>query len=385
MRVGYVVSRFPHVTETFVLREFAAVDRVEGMSVELFSLFPAVSGTVHPAARPWLGRLFRPRPSNAARALAYWAGRSPAALLRVFCAVLWDYRRNPRVLVRALATVPVAAGIALEAERRNIDHLHAHFATYPALAAWIAHRLTHITFSITPHAHDLFIHHSGLTRRFRDAVFVVAISQYNRGYLTALAGPKLNAPVVRYGVDMERYPPRGSTAVVRSCDDSAPIAICVSSFRDYKGHRFLIHALALGRNSPLLGALTLQLVGDGPLRNEIERLVRELELDERVAFLGPQTEDRVAELIRASDVLIQPSIVAPSGDTEGLPNTLIEALAASVPAVATRVAGIPELVREGEQGGLLTQVTQRAFAMPWKGRSAILGARLAWPLPAGKW
>lgn len=346
MRIGYVVSRFPHVTETFILRELVAVDAEPGVSVELLSLFPARSQTVHDAARPWAGRLHRPGHAAALRAALAWTARRPVAVARILGAVVADHVREPRRLARALATVPLAMAHARTAQRLRLDHVHAHFATYPALTAWVIRRLTGIPYSVAPHAHDIFVSHAGLRRRFAQASFVTAISQYNRGYLAALSPAGTRLPIVRYGVDLDR-----PGFAERSLPREGPVAaVCVSSFAAYKGQEVLLEALRLGGAGT--DRLQLTFVGDGPLRPHVERLAARYGLEGRVRFLGSRPEDEVAALLGASDLLVQPSVVARDGDTEGLPNTLIEALAAGVPAVATTVAGVPELIREGETGRL---------------------------------
>jgi glycosyltransferase involved in cell wall biosynthesis len=341
VRVAYLVSRFPTVAETFVLREFSAV--AEEVELELHSLFPpAPEAVVHPAAVPWVARLRRPGAAEGLRALAYWLVRRPARTAGVVGAVVAGHARRPRVLVRALATVPLAAAHARRFRAERIDHIHAHFATYPTLAAWIAHRLTGTPYSFTPHAHDLFVHQSMLARKAADAAFVVAISEYNRRFLLEHAGaPAIH--IVHYGVDPDRFAFR-----VRPEGDGPPRIACVARLVPYKGHSILLRAVA-GAPPPLAGA-TLELVGDGELRESLEREAAQLGVQAR--FHGSVPEGAVAEVLDAVDAFALPSVIAPDGDMEGIPNALIEALAAGLPAVSTRQSGVPELIRDGETGYL---------------------------------
>src|SRR4051794_1614916 len=258
MRTAYLVSRFPVATETFILRELNAVEDALGSEVVLCSLFAPERPFVHPAAERWLARHRRPGALGALRGLAWALATRPGRLAGVVAEVVHGYARRPRRALRMLATVPVATRHARDLERLGVEHVHAHWATYPALAAWICRRLTGIPYSFTPHAHDIFIDRSNLRRLTGDARFVVAISEYNRAVLRPYAnGTPL--PVVRYGVDVGRYAFRP-----RRAPASGPVrALCVASFSEYKGHPVLFDALALG--GAALARVELDLVGRGPL------------------------------------------------------------------------------------------------------------------------
>jgi len=348
MVVAYVTSRFPEVTQTWMLRELNAVADDPEIDCELLSLFPPMkrTATVHPSAEPWMARLRRPRPAAGLRGLAWWLLRSPGRLLASMAMVLGAYARHPALLARALATVAIASAHARSIAREPVDHLHAHTATYPLLAAWVCHRLTGVPYSFTAHAHDLFMDQSFLRRRLTAAAFAVAISDFNRGFLAAYGGDRPTpVHVVRCGIDLSRYEFRG-----RAPEAGAAVrALSVGGLKDYKGHDVLLRALA-SEATPELRRVSLDLVGDGPLREHLGKLVTDLGLVERVRFHGALPEPNVTELLERAELFVLPSLIAPSGNMEGLPVVLMEALAAGVPVVATRVSAIPELIRDGETG-----------------------------------
>lgn len=345
LRVGYVVSRFPSLTETFVLRELETVAADPRVDVALMSLFPPLDATVHPAAEAWIARRLRPSARQVLAAAGWWALRRPGRSAAILGRTVRDHGRRPRVLAKALATSLVATALARHVERERIDHLHAHFAAMPAHAAWTVARLTGVSYSVTAHAHDVFIHRLGLRTRLRAAAFVVAISDFHRELLIALGADPRRTPTIRMGIDVDAYAyrPRERTP------DVSPRVVMVSSFREYKGHRFLIEALA---TDPALADVTVELVGTGELEPAVRAQATAAGLGDRVRFAGPQPEAAVRERLAAADVLVQPSIVARNGDTEGLPTTLVEAAACGVTLVATRVAGVPDLVRDGVTGML---------------------------------
>jgi colanic acid/amylovoran biosynthesis glycosyltransferase len=345
LRVAYLVSRFPHVSETFIARELDAVSVRPGIELELLTLFPPAEFTVHPRARRWLSRLRRPRAGEAAAGIAWWVRRRPARLAASVALVISGYVRRPALLARALATLPIAAAHARGVQRRGVDHVHAHYATYPLLAAWFCHRLTGVPYSVTVHAHDIFVDRSFLKRRLADAAFIAAISEYNRRSLarddSSGATP---VHVVRCGIEPEAYRFRR-----RAPAPGGPVrALCVASLQEYKGHRVLLEALAgAGRR---LARIQLDLVGSGPLRADLEEFARKLGLQSRVCFHGSLSESTVTEMLGTADLFVLPSVVARNGQMEGLPVALMEALAAGAPVVATRLSGIPEIVRDGETG-----------------------------------
>lgn len=344
MRVAYVVSRFPHVSETFIVRELDAVSAA-GVEIELLSLFAPGSATVHPAAEPWMARLRRGDALDGGIGVAWWLVRRPLRLASSVAVVCASFRRRPDLAVRALATLIIACGQARALRSSRVDHVHAHYATYPALAAWLFQRLLGIPYSFTAHAHDLYVDQSMLTRKVADARFVVTISAFNRRFLSQFGGKPSLTPVhvVHCGVDPLAYEfrPRVPPA-------EGPVrALCVASLQQYKGHAVLLQALAL---RPDLERLHVDLVGAGHLRTALQRLAEELGLSGRVRFEGGRSEDEVRQRLHRADLFVLPSVVASDGQMEGLPVALVEALACGVPVVTTRLSGIPELVVDGETG-----------------------------------
>jgi glycosyltransferase involved in cell wall biosynthesis/SAM-dependent methyltransferase/GT2 family glycosyltransferase len=345
LRIGYVVSRFPALSETFVLRELIEVDRQPGVCCELFSLFPEASEPVHPAAREWVARRRRASPAGAIGALAYWAAHRPLRLAAVVSAVIGDYVRSPRVLSRALVAVALALQHARTLRADPVDHLHAHFATYPALAAWTCSRMVGIPYSFTAHAHDIFVHRLGLRRRTEAAAFCVGISEHNARILRDVApGGRSHVHVVHCAIAPELYAMRP-----RAPRAGEPIRVaCVAAMKDYKGHRVLLDAV--GRLARDGHAVDVDLVGDGPLRGELERQAARLNLVDHVRFLGALTEPEVAGVVDGADVFVLASRIQRDGDTDGIPVALMEAMASGLPVVASDVSGVPELVRDGETG-----------------------------------
>lgn len=371
-RVEYLVSRFPRTSETFIVRELDALSRRDGFDVGVRSLFPSPDTKVHDIARPWVDKLRRPSGADALRGLVWAVTTRPLALIGVFFAVVAGHLRTPGLMARALLTVLLAAAHARELHAGGgAVHIHAHFATYPALAAWTCKRLVGIPYSFTAHAHDLYVDRSMLDRKIRDADFVVTISEFNRKLLAQECPEPTPVEVIHCGIVTARYDFRPRFAATEG-----PLrALCVASLQEYKGHEVLLRALALGGGA--VDRIELDLIGGGVLEAQLRALADELGLGSRVRFLGGRTEDEVRAALESCDVFVLPSVVAHDGQMEGLPVALMESLASGAPTVSTRLSGIPELVIDGVTGFLaepadplsLRDALEAALTTPDNGRA----------------
>ncbi len=317
--IAVLVSRFPLVTETFILREIIEMER-QGQPVVLVPMIRENPSVIHEAARPWIDRaLFTP-----------WMFRFPLRTLPLLLRLILGTLRRPATLLRTIALFPKSVWLAGELQRRGVTHLHAHFATHPTTMALIISKLTGIPFSFTVHAHDIQLDRSLLGWKIRESAFVRSISEFNRRFLLDLY-PNARIEVIHVGV------PKRAASGLRE----RQLALCVAAHKPYKGLRHLIEACRLLRSEGV--TFTCDIIGDGPQRPELERLNH----DHVVNLLGARTEDEVAKLMSESTLVVLPSVVAPDGQMEGIPVALMEALAMGVPVVSTRIAGIPELVRDG--------------------------------------
>lgn len=346
MRVAYIVSRFPSSSETFIARELNHVARSGRIEPSLHSLFSAKETLVHPSAEPWIASLHTPGGWRSLAAAGWWLARRPLRLLGSAGIVVRDCWREPRYMLRSLAALLPAAAIARRVAQDGSERVHVHYATYPALAGWLCFRLAGLPYSITVHAHDIFVTQAMLARKVADADFVVPISRFNAAFLAEHAAASASRMhVIHCGLELGSYeyrpriPPRESTVK----------ALCVASLQEHKGHDVLLQALA---GAPELERVTVDLVGDGPLRSALEGRAGRLGLAQRVRFCGSRREDEVRRLLSRADVFVLPSRRAIDGQMEGLPVALMEALACGVICVAPRLSGVPELISDGVTGHL---------------------------------
>lgn len=359
VKIAYVMSRFPHLPETFILREMSELER-QGWPVALYPLAVQAQPVVHAEAARWLPEIrhipFVSRTVVAGNGRAFW--QQPTTYLRLWGQTIAGNIADPNMLVRACALFPKAVQAAAQMQAEGVGHIHAHYATHPAFFAWLIHQLTGISYSLTVHAHDIFVRTAMLEAKLCSASFVVAISDYNVAYLSRVIGPwvREKTAVIHCGITPELYQPRSAPA-----QPGQPLEIIsIGSLQPYKGQAFLVQACALLKQVGI--PFRCRIIGGGAEQSNLLSLIEQLGLQQQVQLLGPLPQEEVAALLPTATCYVQPSVIMPSGKMEGIPVSLMEALACAVPVVATNISGVPELVQDGHTGTLVPPADAGALA-----------------------
>ena len=351
MRLGYLVSRYPAVSHTFIMREVVAL-RAHGFEVDTFTVRAAAKeDLLSDGDREEAGRTTAILPAGPLRLI----GSHLAMLLTrpggYFAALGAALRsRNPglRAAVWHLFYFLEAAILARQLRRRGVGHLHVHFANVASEVAMLAARMTGITWSLTLHGLSDFGNPvvSRLREKIASAAFVVSVSDWGRAQaqLCSDAAHWSKLHVVRCGIDVSRFVPAGD-AGVRSGPGRLRL-LTVGRLAPEKGHTVLLDALKSVTRQGL--DLECTVVGAGPLRDELVRRTEELGLSDRVAFAGAVGQDDILPYYRDADVFVLPSLA------EGLPVVLMEAMAVGLPVIASNLTGIPELITHGQHGLLVS-------------------------------
>jgi glycosyltransferase involved in cell wall biosynthesis len=233
---------------------------------------------------------------------------------------------------------------------RKVRHLHSHFASGSTRLAKYVHLITGVPFSFTAHAKDIFsdrVSQKQLKRRMEKAKFVVTITEYNRRYLKGIL-ENARILIIRNGISLKKFSPNGRNAM----SERVPIILAVGRFVEKKGFSCLVDACGELKRQQVNCRVVI--VGDGPLRGEIEDQIRRMDLQDRVRLEGSRTHDELIDkYYRRATLFVLPCKEADNKDKDGLPVVLEEAMAMGIPVVTTPIAGIPELVRHNQTGLLV--------------------------------
>lgn len=362
MRLAVLVSRFPAVSETFVLQQVEGLVR-RGHDVRVFARRPGDGADLLDPSRrtsleertTWFDRddVSRGgRLASAARALAALALAGPGRALRLAALACAD----------ADPLLAPAVRLARELARHDgFDAVLCHFGPNGRLAALLDEAgLLGVPFATVFHGYDLTAHLRGRGDDYyalllaRGAAFL-PVSERFAGVLRGLGSPDDRIRVHHMGIDGAQLA-WGEPAAVEG-----PVRLLsIARLVEKKGVRFAIEALARLARDGVAAHYTV--VGDGPLRTEIEALARDLGVADRLEVTGWAGREEVLARLRESHVLLAPSVTAGSGDEEGIPVVLMEAMACGVPVVATRHGGIAELVQHDVSGLLVDERAGPALA-----------------------
>jgi len=367
--IAVLVTRFPRIDETFILREIVELER-RGQPILVVPILRGDTRVVHEEAKPWVKRaLYTPFFSPAiARSNVRVFLRDPLRYLRLLVTLILRTLVRPSTLIRTLALFPKAVHLADVLPAKGIRHVHAHFATHATTVAWVIAALSDITYSFTVHGPDVFVHRVMLREKIARAEFVRSISTFNKAFLyglyPALCDGRIH--VVHSGVNPEVY----AAAEPEPREDGRIRILSVAALTPSRGFPFLIDACARLAKAGL--DFECRIVGSGPLREATEQWIARHDLAGRVFLLGARPQHEVAQLMRGTDVFVLPSIIAADGQMDGIPISLMEAMAAGKPVVASSISGIPELVRHDVSGilvdaayaGRLAEAVRRLAADP---------------------
>jgi colanic acid/amylovoran biosynthesis glycosyltransferase len=348
-KVAYIMSRFPHLPETFILREMIEMENL-GWEICLYPLVLQEQSVTHPAVKKFEQRAhslpFISGPILSANLSALF--HHPGLYFRLLGTIIKENSSSAKFLVRALAVFPKCVLMARMMQKEGIQHIHAHYATHPALAAWIINQLTSIPYSVTAHAHDIYVEKPMLGTKLRNSAFVVAISEFNKKYLIDYLGEWIRSKihVIHCGVQLEDYENRSENP-----SDKIFQILNIGSLQPYKGQKYLIYACAKLIQDGI--PIHCSIIGGGELFTELSAQINLLGLESTVELMGARTQDEIAKLLPKADCYVQPSIVTANGKMEGIPVSLMEAMACSVPVIATSISGVPELVQDQVTGLLV--------------------------------
>jgi colanic acid/amylovoran biosynthesis glycosyltransferase len=354
MTVGYLVNQYPKVSHSFIRREIAGLEAC-GLNIARFSIRSCETELVDPEDQIEFAKtrvILNQSLSQLLWAALMTAILHPGRWLKTLWVALELSRRCDTGAFKHLAYFVEACTLARWCQAARVTHLHAHFGTNSATVAMLCHRVGGPDYSFTVHGPEEFDRAPvlALGDKIAEAKFVVTISSFSRSQLYRHCDYDQwsKIQIIHCGVDQSFL--NGPIADI----STKPILVCVARLCEQKGQIVLLRAAKCLADRGI--DFELRLVGDGPLRTELEQLIEDFGLNKQVSITGWVTGDVVRQHILEARALVLPSFA------EGLPVVLMEALALGRPVISTYIAGIPELVETEHNGWLVPAGAEQELA-----------------------
>lgn len=360
--VAFLLSRYPAISHTFFLKEVLGL-RERGLDVRVASINAPdrPQKDLPPIEAAEAEKTYYIKSAGAVKTLlklGFIAILHPASVFRGLAAALalggWDWKAR----IFAMFYLAEALLVGDWMNRQSLEHLHVHFGGPVATVGMLTAKAWNKTWSITLHGPDEFFDQDYfyLAQKIDSASFVICISDFCRSQVLRIV-PQLDegrVEVVRLGVDCTNLNPPALADVSTS---RTLRLVCTGRMVAAKGHRILFKAIA--QCLPVLNAadveLSCDLIGDGPERSNLEQYADRLGISKVVQFLGARSHDQTLSLVALADIFVLASFA------EGLPVALMEAMALGIPCVSTTIAAIPELIKNGENGLLVSPANPSAL------------------------
>ena len=365
--LAYVFERFPSFTQTFCVREILELER-QGLRPLIFSIHdtreeddsqkhfpPDLYERVHflPQGDELVEEVKKLKadgklPQSVVLTLRHWSDHGDRA----------DKRR-----------VHEAAYIGLKLQEAGVKHAHSHFAGIGARTCWWLKFFYDITYSFTGHANDLFIKTDfevTLAKLMSDAALVVTVSDYTVRNLQGRF-PESADKVKRVynGLDLEPFREAGQRRDENEVWSGERLIFTVGRLIEKKGFDDLIKACALMKKNGVQDFCCV-IVGDGPMEDELRQLIQSNGVDDCVELAGPKSQDEIIASLEKAAVFALPCVTEKDGGKDNLPTVIMEAMGARVPCVSTILAGVPEMVIDGETGKLVEEGRWRILQRQWR-------------------
>jgi glycosyltransferase involved in cell wall biosynthesis len=351
MRVAYVVSMFPCWSETFILNELVNHQQA-GVDLSIFSIKNCSETMVHDEAVPFIDKtVYGKGYFNIKLMLShlFLFFISPFTYCHVISKLLFLKATDPLVKIKTLAVFWLSPTFVLASKQKQTEHLHAHFATYPALLAWIISRFTKIPYTFTAHAHDIYVNQDLLQLVCEDAARIVTISEFNKNFIAQKVGTKYEekTEVIHCGIDLQRF--KFEVEKVYTGSNDSPLNILsIGRLSGIKGFSYLIEALRLLREDGI--AFDCSIIGDGHLKPVLVKQVKDAGLEDVVYFLGSKKADEIPAYLKKADVFVLACATDKIEGHDGIPVVFMESMAYGTPVIGTVISGIPELIKNFETG-----------------------------------
>jgi glycosyltransferase involved in cell wall biosynthesis len=361
MNIVYYLGFFPKLSESFVLNEIYELDQ-NGHNVAVCALNNPNEDIIHEEFNELdipINYIRKPSFKDITELISTTA-LHPRILKDTF------YRAPPKYhatnLFRAKKCIKFVGSLDWEP-----DHFHSHFASLSNFGAQYASDYYQVPFTITTHAHDLYEKPVGayMSKLLQRANRIITISEYNKEHIREQFAPDSPIDIVRAGIRPEKFAPTEEAEQNR--------ILTISRFAEKKGLSYALEAVNIATKE--LPELEYHIIGSGELKSNLVQKAEKLEMEENVVFLDNVSDEQLVIELDEARCFLLPCVVAESGDRDGIPVVLMEAMAMKTPPVSTTVSGIPELIDHGENGFLTEPRNPEATA---DALASLLGSNSEW-------
>ncbi|GLS24482.1 glycosyltransferase [Marinibactrum halimedae] len=347
LKIGYLAPEIPGPSSTFVYTEIFGLQRL-GYDVQSYSVHPVPEPKDHSLTPLYKSTqvLYGASPLSYLAADATSLVTAPVGYLKASVLCLKDAIKNvakPRIALGLVARFMVASRLACQLKKDRVDHLHIHFAHISADIGMYAATMCGIPFSITAHANDIFDNSWLLNEKVSRSAFFATISQFNRVYLTQRGADEEKIKIIRCGIDPSKFISREKQPV-----NSTFLMGFLGRLVEKKGAAILLAACKQLSDQGV--DFRLEIVGGGPLQDELQAFVANNNLSDKVSFLGAMSHSEVSSWLNGLNSFVLPCVKDRRGDMDGIPVALMEAMLMGVPVISTDISGLPELVMDQQTG-----------------------------------
>lgn len=352
-KVLYITSSLPSLTLTFIYREIHALEKL-GAQIDIVSMNRPNIDDVSVQLKPFFDRILYLDQVGLHRqiiALVAVLFTQPRRLAKM---LLLLFQTRPRAGLRDFARLAYhfisAAYLSRQLCHSGHIHIHAHFVSGPSSIAMFLSGLSCVPYSFTMHGGQIYTDPLGLATKLETCRFAVSVTDYHRQYVLDAYGYayKEKLHVVHCGLEMEQFPlPKRQTRA------RGPFRILgVGRLVELKGFEYLLRACAELKKRHM--DFLCRIIGEGELRESLQKLAADLGVEDCVCFEGAQNQSEMAAYYSSADVFCLPCIVGSDGGRDGLPIVLMEAMVWQLPVVSSQLVGIPELVENFQHGILVS-------------------------------
>jgi len=358
-KIAYILDEFPKLSETFILREILELKK-NTLDLEIISIKFPVKEFIPTGLEDIIKTVIYIPSLFSIKVLGihlYFLLKNPIKYLYIYFYLLIRTHRNLRVFLRTIYHLNIGIYLSKILKTKQIKHIHAIFASGPTTVAWVISYILNIPFSFTAHAIDIYADPIMLEEKLKQSKFVVTCSQFNKRYLLSLC-PGISEEkihLVYHGVTIDKFDINNERK-----EEKGLLILSVGRLIEKKGFSYLIEACKILKEKGY--EFKSIIIGDGPEYSKLNKLVENYNLEKIVILTKALPFDEVMKVYKKASIFVLPCIIASNNDRDGIPNTILEAMAFRLPVISTRISGIPEAIENMKTGLLIKEKVKEKLA-----------------------